>query len=98
MIFESVSAGGCRSYLIGCEETARRCCHPQLSLISTSVPNIDVSNGRNPAAVRLKVRFWVNGDGFVTHVFVTGANVVTPCNTSPSWCRIPKSAGSGKWR
>jgi len=25
----------------------------------------------------LKVRFWVNGDGFVTQAFVTGSNVYT---------------------
>jgi hypothetical protein len=52
-------------------------CHPHLSPNTTSVPNIDVSERRNPAGVRLKVRFWVNGDGFVTQAFSTGASVYT---------------------
>jgi hypothetical protein len=52
-------------------------CQPHLSPNTTSVPNIDVSEMPNPAAVRLKVRFWVNGDGFVTLAFITGANVYT---------------------
>ena len=56
-------------------------CQPHLGDVSISVPNIDVSDRPNPAAVQMKVRFWVNGDGFVTQVFVTGANVVVPAWT-----------------
>jgi hypothetical protein len=55
-------------------------CQPHLGDVSISVPNIDVSDRPNPAAVQMKVRFWVNGDGFVTQVFVTGANVVVPAD------------------
>ena len=55
-------------------------CHPHLGTNTTSVPNMDVSEKPNPAAVRLKVRFWVNGDGFVTQAFVAGANVYTPAD------------------
>jgi len=55
-------------------------CHPHLSLTPESVPNIDVSDKPNSAAVQLKVRFWVDGNGFVTHEFVTGADVVTPAD------------------
>jgi hypothetical protein len=55
-------------------------CQPHLSTNTTSVPNIDVSEMPNPAAVRLKVRFWVNGDGFVTLAFITGAHVYTPAD------------------
>jgi hypothetical protein len=55
-------------------------CHPHLSPLTASVPDIDVSERPNPAAVRLKVRFWVNGDGFVTQAFVAGANVYTPAD------------------
>jgi hypothetical protein len=47
-------------------------CQPHLGTNTGSVPNIDVSEMPNPAAVRLNVRFWVNGDGFVTQAFVTG--------------------------
>jgi hypothetical protein len=50
-------------------------CHPHLTG-SSSVPNFDVGDRPNPAAAALKVRFFVNGDGFVTQAFVTGANVV----------------------
>jgi hypothetical protein len=49
-------------------------CHPHLAPSTTLVPNIDVSEMRNPAAVGMKARFWVNGDGFVTQAFVAGAN------------------------
>jgi hypothetical protein len=55
-------------------------CQPHLGDVSISVPNIDVSDRPNPAAVQMKVRFWVNGDGFVTQVFATGANVVVPAD------------------
>ena len=55
-------------------------CHPHLGDVSVSVPNIDVSDRPNPSAVQMKVRFWVNGDGFVTQVFVTGAGVVAPAD------------------
>jgi hypothetical protein len=51
-------------------------CHPHLTG-NSSVPNFDVSERPNPAAATLKVRFWVNGDGFVTQAIVTGANVVS---------------------
>jgi hypothetical protein len=49
-------------------------CQPHLGPNTASVPNIDVGERPNPAAVRLKVRFWVNGEGFVTQAFVSGAN------------------------
>jgi hypothetical protein len=52
-------------------------CHPHLSPNSTSVPNIDVSERPNPVGVILKVRFWVDGDGFVAQAFSTGASVYT---------------------
>jgi len=51
-------------------------CHPHLTG-NPSVPNFDVGERPNPAAATLKVRFFVNGDGFVTQAFVTGANVVS---------------------
>src|ERR1700678_2915387 len=47
-------------------------CQPHLNEGSTVVPNIAVTARYNMAAVRLKVRFWVNGDGFVTRAFVDG--------------------------
>lgn len=51
-------------------------CHPHLAPNnSTSVPNIDVSARPNPAAVRLNVRFWVDGNGFVTKAFYLGRTV-----------------------
>jgi hypothetical protein len=52
-------------------------CHPHLGPNPGSVPNIDVSEKPNPAAARLKVRLWVNGDGFVTQAFLAGANAYT---------------------
>ena len=55
-------------------------CQPHLGTNVASVPNINVSEMPNPAAVRLKVRFWVDGDGFVTQAFVTGANVYAPAD------------------
>ena len=55
-------------------------CQPHLSPNTSSVPNIDVSEKPNPPAVRLNVRFWVNGDGFVAQAFVMGANVYTPAD------------------
>jgi len=51
-------------------------CQPHLSQNSESVPNFDVDSRPNPAALQLKVRFWVNGDGFVIHPFMMGANAV----------------------
>ena len=51
-------------------------CHPHLAG-SSSVPNFDVGQRPNPAAANLKVRFWVNGDGFVTQAFMTGGNVIS---------------------
>jgi hypothetical protein len=50
-------------------------CHPHLGSNATMVPNINVSATPNPLAVSLKVRFWVNGNGFVTQAFVTGGNI-----------------------
>jgi hypothetical protein len=50
-------------------------CHPHLGPNATMVPNINVSATANPLAVNLKVRFWVNGNGFVTQAFVIGGNV-----------------------
>jgi hypothetical protein len=52
-------------------------CQPQLREGSTVVPNIEVTEKYNMAAVKLKVRFWVNGDGFVTRAFVAGFTVAT---------------------
>ena len=47
-------------------------CHPHLRPDAGSVPNIDVSDTPNPAAARLKIRFWVNGDGCVSQALVNG--------------------------
>lgn len=52
-------------------------CQPQLREGSTVVPNIEVTDRYVMAAIKLKVRFWVNGDGFVTRAFVTGFTVAT---------------------
>jgi hypothetical protein len=52
-------------------------CQPHLSEGSTVVPNIEVTDKYNMAAIRLKVRFWVNGDGFVTRAFVDGFTVAS---------------------
>jgi hypothetical protein len=52
-------------------------CQPHLREGSTIVPNIEVTDRYNMAAVKLKVRFWVNGDGFVTRAFVAGFTVAT---------------------
>jgi hypothetical protein len=52
-------------------------CHPHLRLEPTSVPNIEPNDNYNMAGVKLKVRFWVNGDGFVTRSFVIGFTVVS---------------------
>jgi len=53
-------------------------CHPHLNASPESVPNIDVTEGHyNAAGIQLKVRFWVNGNGFVTQAFNTGASVYT---------------------
>jgi hypothetical protein len=49
-------------------------CHPELSPNTPSVPRFDVSQARTPWAISLKVRFWVNGDGFVTKAFALGGN------------------------
>jgi hypothetical protein len=45
-------------------------CHPHLGPNVPSVPNMDVSRLAHPAMVRVKVRMWVNGDGFVTRAFL----------------------------
>jgi hypothetical protein len=50
-------------------------CHPGLSPNTPSVPRFDVSRFPRPSAVSLKVRFWVNGDGFVTKAFMVGGSV-----------------------
>jgi hypothetical protein len=50
-------------------------CHPNLSPNTPSVPRFDVSRFPRPSAVSLKVRFWVNGDGFVTKAFMVGGSV-----------------------
>ena len=47
-------------------------CHPHLRPNAGSVPNINVSDVPNPAAARFKVRFWVDGDGFVTQAVAIG--------------------------
>ena len=52
-------------------------CEPHLREGSTVVPDIEATNRYNMAAVKLKVRFWVNGDGFVTRAFVDGFTVAT---------------------
>jgi hypothetical protein len=50
-------------------------CHPNLSPNTPSIPKFDVSRFPRPSAVSLKVRFWVNGDGFVTKAFMVGGNL-----------------------
>jgi hypothetical protein len=70
---ESPAAAGPRTG----ESQILAACQPHLGPNTLSVPNIDVGEMPNPAAVRLKVRFWVNGEGFVTQAFVAGANVYT---------------------
>ncbi len=50
-------------------------CHPDLSPNAGSVPKLDVSRYPKPSAVSLKVRFWVNGDGFVTKAFTVGGSI-----------------------
>jgi hypothetical protein len=50
-------------------------CHPELSPNTGSVPKLDVSRYPKPSAVSLKVRFWVNGDGFVTKAFAVGGSI-----------------------
>jgi hypothetical protein len=52
-------------------------CQPHLRAPPLSVPNIEVTDRFNMAAVRLTVRFFVNSDGFVTRAFVTGFTVTT---------------------
>jgi hypothetical protein len=52
-------------------------CHPHLRTGSTAVPNIAVDEKYNVAGVQLKVRFWVNGYGFVTRAFAIGASAVS---------------------
>jgi hypothetical protein len=53
-------------------------CAPHLGPNSALVPNFDVSQMPSPAAVHLKVRLWVNGDGFVTQAAFIGTSVVSP--------------------
>jgi hypothetical protein len=52
-------------------------CAPQMRAEPTLVPNIEVNDRYNMAAVTLKVRFLVNGDGFVTRSYVTGFTVMS---------------------
>jgi hypothetical protein len=59
-------------------QTMQAECHPHLSANTDSVPNFDVSQAFNPSAIRMKVRFWVNGDGFTTNQFVENANSILP--------------------
>jgi hypothetical protein len=55
-------------------------CHPDLSPNTASAPKFDVSRFPKPSAVSLKVRFWVNGDGFVTRAFMVGGSIDDPQN------------------
>jgi hypothetical protein len=50
-------------------------CHPSLGPNTPSVPRLDVSRFPRPSAVSLKVRFWVNSDGFVTKAFLAGGSI-----------------------
>ncbi len=50
-------------------------CHPALSPNTPSPPRLDVSRFPKPSAVSLKVRFWVNGDGFVTKAFMVRGSI-----------------------
>jgi hypothetical protein len=50
-------------------------CHPDLSPNTASVPRFDVGRFSRPSAASLKVRFWVNGDGFVTKAFMAGGSI-----------------------
>jgi hypothetical protein len=49
-------------------------CHPEPSPNNSSPPNFDVSNSPKPFALSLKVRFWVNGNGFVTRAYAVRGN------------------------
>jgi hypothetical protein len=53
-------------------------CHPELSANTTSPPTFEVSPRIRPWAATLKVRFWVNNDGFVTKAFILGGTVDRP--------------------
>jgi hypothetical protein len=56
-------------------------CQPELGDNRLSVPNFEVDAERyNRVAVQMKVRFLVNGDGFVMNEYVSGATVVTPAD------------------
>jgi hypothetical protein len=57
------------------ERTILAECHPDLVPNTPSVPKFDVSRAPRPWTVSLKVRFWVNSDGFVTKAFALGGNV-----------------------
>jgi hypothetical protein len=50
-------------------------CHPDLTPNTASVPRFDVGRFSRPSAASLKVRFWVNGDGFVTKAFMAGGSI-----------------------
>jgi hypothetical protein len=53
-------------------------CHPHLGPNTDSVPNLDVSRAYNPSGLRMKVRFWVDGDGFTTSPFIVSVGAVSP--------------------
>jgi hypothetical protein len=57
------------------EQMILAACHPDLSPNTASVPRFDVSRFPRPSAVSLKVRFWVNSDGFVTKAFMAGGSI-----------------------
>ncbi len=57
------------------EQLILAACHPDLSPNTGSVPKFDVSRFPRPSAVSLKVRFWVNSDGFVTKAFMAGGSI-----------------------
>jgi hypothetical protein len=60
------------------EQTILAECHPDLSPNTASVPRFDVSRFPRPSTVSLKVRFWVNGDGFVSKAFYAGGSINDP--------------------
>jgi hypothetical protein len=48
-------------------------CQPHLGPNQDFVPNLDMSHVYNPSIQKLRVRFWVNGDGFTSNPFIDGA-------------------------
>jgi hypothetical protein len=55
-------------------------CQPELKQSPAFVPTFEIDERYNRAAVQLKVRFVVDGDGFVMNVYLVGANVVGPAD------------------